>query len=431
MLRTLFIAIIALTIGFVIGVFTYRAGIISQVWDQLTAGVTEPVVVDPAADAPEAGRWRAFQRADGAAIPDEAQAQLEALGYAGASMAAPDADGVVTHDTASAHAGLNLYSSGHAPEAYLMDMAGEVLHTWRADINDIWPERTDNPKNPYDDYWGRVQLMPNGDLIALFEKIGIFRLDKDSKVVWANDCVAHHDFAVLPDGRIYVLTKNARVIERVDSEGYTHEEFVAILSPQGELLEEISILEMIENSPYAPSIYFHDNGDIFHTNTLDVLPADAPFAPGQVLLCLRNMDMIGTVDLEARAFTWTLSNMWRRPHQPSLLDSGRMLIYDNRGVAGQSRVIEFDPTSQQIHWSYGEEPGEELFSWTHGAAVRLPNGNTLITESDNGRALEVTSDKTIVWEYVNPHRGGDNGELIATIPEMVRLPEDVARDWLR
>lgn len=36
-----------------------------------------------------------------------------------------------------------------------------------------------------------------------------------------------------------------------------------------------------------------------------------------------------------------------------------------------------------------------------GGAQRLENGNTLITESDNGRAFEVTRAGEIVWDYYN------------------------------
>jgi len=59
---------------------------------------------------------------------------------------------------------------------------------------------------------------------------------------------------------------------------------------------------------------------------------------------------------------------------------------------------------------------------TCGAADRLPNGNTLITESDGGRAFEVTQQAEVVWEFYNPHRAGDNREFIATLFEVIRLP---------
>lgn len=37
----------------------------------------------------------------------------------------------------------------------------------------------------------------------------------------------------------------------------------------------------------------------------------------------------------------------------------------------------------------------------------------LITESDGGRLFEVTRKGEIVWNFVNPTRGGAHGEMIA------------------
>jgi hypothetical protein len=39
---------------------------------------------------------------------------------------------------------------------------------------------------------------------------------------------------------------------------------------------------------------------------------------------------------------------------------------------------------------------------THGGAYRLPNGNTLICQSQAGYVFEVTPDGTIVWDYDHP-----------------------------
>jgi len=44
------------------------------------------------------------------------------------------------------------------------------------------------------------------------------------------------------------------------------------------------------------------------------------------------------------------------------------------------------------------------YSAIKSSQQRLPNGNTLITESNNGRILEVTQDKVVVWEFYIPER---------------------------
>ena len=70
-----------------------------------------------------------------------------------------------------------------------------------------------------------------------------------------------------------------------------------------------------------------------------------------------------------------------------------------------SRVIEVNPATNEIVWKYQDSPAWNFFSPRMGNAQRLPNGNTLITESSFGRFFEVTKEQEIVWEYVNPFFG--------------------------
>ena len=77
--------------------------------------------------------------------------------------------------------------------------------------------------------------------------------------------------------------------------------------------------------------------------------------------------------------------------------------------------------------AYAED--SKFYSHFKGAAQRLPNGNTLITESTRGRAVEVTPAGEIVWEFYNPHRAGENGELVANLCELVRLGPEFPTDW--
>ncbi|OPZ08885.1 MAG: hypothetical protein BWZ10_02614 [candidate division BRC1 bacterium ADurb.BinA364] len=51
-------------------------------------------------------------------------------------------------------------------------------------------------------------------------------------------------------------------------------------------------------------------------------------------------------------------------------------------------------------WRYEDRAG--FFSAYRAGVQRLPNGNTLIAESDAGRIFEVTPEKEIVWDYYHP-----------------------------
>jgi hypothetical protein len=215
------------------------------------------------------------------------------------------------------------------------------------------------------------------------------------------------------------------------------EDYAILLSPDGREKSKLSLLECFQNSPYSPLLReMPDIGDVFHTNTLEVLDGRLSehsdvFREGNLLISVWVLNTIAVVDPSSSSVVWALNGMWRRQHQPTVLDNGNLLIFDNHGNDGWSRVIEFDPFTQRIDWMYSGDPPEAFLSLTCGSCQRLPNGNTLITESDYGRAFEVTPEGEIVWEYSSPHRAGENDELIATLFEMIRLPPDFPLGWLK
>ncbi len=108
---------------------------------------------------------------------------------------------------------------------------------------------------------------------------------------------------------------------------------------------------------------------------------------------------------------WVLAGLWSFQHESSILPNGNILVFDNAGHAGRSKVVEINPVTQSVVWSYADSPSTPLFSSTSGTCHRLPNGNTLIIESNKGRAFEVLPDLTCVWDYINPERWGEGRPL--------------------
>jgi len=388
------------------------------------------------------GRWRKLrpQRVDKNLSEEQREriAQLEAIGYLSGSVEAPALAGVTLHDRERAYQGLNFYTSGHAPEAVLMDMDGRVLHRWRHDFLDIWPDYPKAWLHTGAGFWRRAYLYENGDILAIFEGMGIIKLDKDSNLLWASPVRAHHDLEVTPEGDIYVLTRKASVVPRIDPEKPILEDFISILDADGKEKKRVSLLESLEHSEFRdfgntePGMM----GDLFHTNTLALLDGriahELPaFAAGNVLTSLLVPDVIAVVDLEQEKVVWALKGSFKKQHDPKILASGHLLLFDNLGQRLRSRVLEFDPARpDDLVWEYVGSQEHPFFSFNCGTAERLPNGDTLITESDGGRAFEVTPEKEIVWEFYNPHRSGDDQELIATLFEVVRLPPDFPTDWV-
>lgn len=410
----------------------------------LVALAAIPVVCAAAlegAEAPE-GRWReSVPRAkppQGELTEEQVRDvdRLRSIGYLTGSRPAPPVTGLTVHDASRAHRGLNLYTSGHFPGAVLMDMEGNVLHLWERDFRDVWPDRYADFGSENAQYWRFVHLFDNGDVLAVFEGLGLVKLDRDSRVIWTHAGGDHHDLKVLNDGTICVLAREVSLDPRFNPEHPVLEDFILYLTPDGEEIRRVSVLEALGHSRYAVMLgAVRPKGDVLHTNALEILSGDLAgelpaFGAGNVLVSMRTLSALAVIDMGSEKVAWALKGSWRKQHDPSVLPGGNILIFDNNGNDERSRVIEIDPTSGDIEWVYKGDPADDFYSQMCGAATRLPNGNTLATESDRGRAIEVTPDGDIVWEYLNPKRAGDKGELVATLFEMTRLPADFPLDWL-
>jgi hypothetical protein len=379
------------------------------------------------------GRWLPAE--PGAAAPEDdpladAQQNLRTLGYLAGYDPAPKKSGVLVFDRQRANLGLNYYTSAHGPVTTLMDMEGNVVHRWSLPFEQVWPDRSAPPDTHWDEYWRRSHVYENGDLLAIYESLGLVKLDKDSKLLWAYPGRAHHEIFVAKDGTIYVLTRRLRPVHEAAHRGPVLEDFVTMLGADGQPIRNISVLDAFLQSDYADLVRKPQRaGDILHTNAVQVLDgrfeSRASFLrAGNILISSRTQDALAIIDPDRERVVWALTGLWKYQHSPTLLDSGTMLLFDNLGRKGASRVMEFDPLTQQIAWSYTGDESRPLFSRCCGVSQRLPNGNTLITESERGRAIEVTAGNEIVWEFASPERAGERDELVATLFEVVRLRAD-------
>jgi len=367
--------------------------------------------------------------------------KFRTLPYLAGKHKSPKKDKITKFQPDLVSAGLNLYNSAHWPTAIIMDMTGKTLHRWRLRFKDAFPDFKDidvwHKQRHWRLYWRKVHVFNNGDLLAIYEGNGLIKIDSDSNLIWATKGGFHHDFEVM-DNRIYALNRRLITLPRIHEKEPILEDLITILDADGQVLDNISILELFENSEYMSLLEgMPPFGDIFHTNTIEVfdgrLAAQSPlFKEGNVLLSFRMTDTIAIADLEEQKIVWAQKpGFWKVQHQPTLLDNGNILLFNNLYLGeradkaeyerlirtngyrlideklytdDRSSVIEFNPQTMEIIWEYKGDADNPFFSLASGAIQRLPNGNTLITESDRGRVFEVTPEGQIVWEYINPHR---------------------------
>ncbi|HTQ98861.1 MAG TPA: aryl-sulfate sulfotransferase [Candidatus Acidoferrum sp.] len=160
---------------------------------------------------------------------------------------------------------------------------------------------------------------------------------------------------------------------------------------------------------------------------------DKRFAPDNVIISSRQASFIAIVARDGKV-VWQIGPDFTRSKEekalgqiigqhhahlipPGLPGAGNLMVFDNGGASGYgtptsiapngqgiyaratSRVLEINPVTLELKWSY---TNPNFYSTNISSAQRLPNGNTLITEGAPGRTFEVTADKQIVWEYMDP-----------------------------
>jgi arylsulfotransferase ASST len=323
-------------------------------------------------------------------------------------------------------------------EVFLINLRGQIAHRWQL------------PYSP--GLWG--YLLPNGNLFYLghlpdpawkqlpFEPrfMGgiLLEVDWNGNIVWEHrDPFHHHDARrTSSGGAVYLameqvpselVTKVQGGIPGTDERGMWADVIVEI-DASGRRIWEWHAYEHL--SPTADIITSNDpRVEWSHANT--VVPLDGD----RILLSCRNISTIGIIDKSTGMFTWKLGyDVLAQQHDPSLLNNGNILVFDNgvnpkSRIGGFSRVIEIEPANHQIVWEYRDTPVFNFFSPYISGARRLPNGNTLVTEGLFGRMFQVTPDKQVVWEYINPRFYADSDGVLSNrvFRASHYLPEDIPR----
>ncbi|MCZ6784389.1 MAG: aryl-sulfate sulfotransferase [Proteobacteria bacterium] len=346
--------------------------------------------------------------------------ELRALGYLEASpnVADPSESGARVLDPARVMPGYRLYVADFRCEASLIDVDGRVVHRWRRPP--CWK-------------WMHAELLENGDLLVpevANEREGqergkghaLLRLDWSGDVVWRVPVDAHHDVETTAEGEILTLTRHSRTDHDLDAGEDTVlvDNAVTRLSAEGSIVDSLSLwdvtrsndagfaLQPVKARPKSRTI------DLFHANAVHALRRPEPlrlhrlYEPGNVLVSSRQQDAILVIDVARRVLVWAWGKgVISGPHDAQMLDDGHFLIFDNGLDRGWSRVLELDPVTEEVVWSYSGDKGSRFFTAQRGGAQRLPNGNTLVSVSNEGQAFEVTPDGEVVWRFGNPELNED------------------------
>lgn len=369
--------------------------------------------------------------------------------------------GVIRHEPARAYDGLTLMEGWFAegPELRLVDMAGKVVHRWRADFFRIWPEPThvfpeqNIPAGRFNYHTQGIWLFPDGSVVVNFAEIGTAKMDKCGAVLWTIDRMTHHAITPNPDGSFWIPAKgdvrkisddlflpNVSQQALMESRGW-YEDRLLLVGPDGKVRREISVLQALFDGGFEQELYdvsLISNLDPTHVNDIEVVtPALAAridgVEAGDLLVSMREMHMLAILDQVTGRIKWHHVGPWVRQHDPDITAQGTIEVFNN-GIpelslnrTRGSSLIALDPATEQTDTIY-PLPGQGGFhTEIMGTHQLLPNGNRLITESLAGRVFEVDGDGDVVWEFVQPY-DKTHAALIESSNRYARNYFDV-QDW--
>jgi hypothetical protein len=368
--------------------------------------------------------------------------ELSALGYVDGTEPARPSKGVTKHDPLRVAPGLNLITSGHAPVALLMNLQGEVVHEWRAEFSEVFPDRpplestSKRPRN----YWRDALLLPNGELLVIWELFGLFKLDRDSRVLWSVAAPVHHDLQLDASGQIVHLEAERRQIDGIPG-APAIEDFIVVRDPSGKELRRVAMSDALRGADW-PSLRRHfwnrssargypfqerSRSDPFHTNSIWLLTSTEadrlgpPFRAGDALVSMAMLDTIAAVDIESGTARWWQQGPFGMQHEPRPTPDGAIVVFNNFEAANRSSVLVLDPRTRSVLRTYRGPAADPLHSRRSGRVQVLPNGNVLVVETDRGRALEVTKNDRVVWEYHSPYRVGTERDHVANLYGLERV----------
>jgi hypothetical protein len=316
-------------------------------------------------------------------------------------------NGLIHYNPQLAYRGYTLFSAA-GNKAYLIDMHGRIVHEWRSSRGITNPE-----------------LLPNGNLICLAapsedvegqrglngQSACCFELDWDSNPVWEYaDPWIHHDYERLPNGNTLLVKWEPMpkgLVRRVKG-GYHNPEddpkhmlgdVVLEVTPAGETVRKWQSWEHFD--PATEIICPLDHRmEWSHCNSISLTPA------GNWIMSFRRISTIAEVVPKTGKIRWKWGDgTTAHQHDVKYSSADTITIFDNgvhrRGI-DYSRAVEIDAKTRAIVWEYADDPPFSFYTLMGGSVDALPNGNMLICETAKGQFFEVTRNKQVVWEYINP-----------------------------
>lgn len=312
--------------------------------------------------------------------------------------------------------------------AFLISPDLKIVKTWI--LNEIPVGRLD-PQPKYRKFLHGVEILRDGSLIFAFDNgISLQRFNSCGERDWSTAGAFHHAVTLANSNDSVWTFSGYDVIAKVSLKDGT----ILRQIPMEEIIAKNPMIDILEirrrhsddlgvNRRNSTGLWLADH---FHLNDVEPLPSSIAdtfesFNAGDLLVSARSLNLIFVLDPRTLEIKWWRVGAVQRQHDPDWLDSGEIMVLNNRMSRGFSEVVAIDPHTFKRRVMFdGRNNG--FYTRIRGKHQRLNDGTLLVTSSQQGWAFEVNRNGDIVFEVVNLKPGSDSVNY--TISELRWLPPD-------
>jgi len=214
-----------------------------------------------------------------------------------------------------------------------------------------------------------LQRYQDGDLLVAFQIVlgayafpyaaGLARVGPDGHPRWFRFDYSHHwprltgtgaafvpTLEIDPDGLELIVGPVPRTLDCATGPAIV--DAIHVIGPEGTVRRKIDLAAALGDSPWSALLVQTSNEcNPLHLNGIDIVGRDAkpPLAPGDLLVSLRNPNLLATLDPESGRITGVHRGTFVQQHAARHLGGSRVLLFDNWGgdaTGGPSRIVEVD-----------------------------------------------------------------------------------------
>lgn len=283
-------------------------------------------------------------------------------------------------------------------QVFLINKRGELLKKWQTS----WPAFYAK-LNAQGEMWAvagvGAGLLPQARLLK-YKWDGT--LEKEIPVPGLS-----HDFDFIDDDRIVTSVyaaphaRQAAQLEKYKSNvsrQWRNDHIIEIDVKSGEVVRRYDMSDIVKLKSLDD--FQIEKRDIYHTDSIYYIKHNPWNERDGYLLTVRNISKVIFVDRATGELVWSSpEGMLSYPHAARMLENQDILVFNNAPNKGISTLVQINVRTNEVVWNYESRIEETfLFSAMGGAAQRLDNGNTLVTNSTHGQVLEIASSGEVVLD---------------------------------